>query len=187
MGMQHIPLEIVCLGINQARPGQDVRCRTTLKIKFSQAISTTEGNLCGTKSARYWSACAQILPLVMPSRRPSSLVKHRFRPANFSGLENRLTAQPRCSKPGLRSPLMVAASTTLVCAAIWMGDPTTPHSPLPVCPTKALLGIDCPGCRSLQKLYSLMHGNLLVAAMYNALGPAAVLLVLASAASTYVG
>ena len=39
-------------------------------------------------------------------------------------------------------PLLVAASSTLVCAAIWAGDPTTPNGPLPVCPTKALLGID---------------------------------------------
>lgn len=76
----------------------------------------------------------------------------------------------------LGAPLAVAASTTLVCAAIWMGDPTTPHGPLPVCPTKALLGIDCPGCGSLRMLYSLMHGDLLAAARFNALGLAAVVL-----------
>ncbi|HWF28509.1 MAG TPA: DUF2752 domain-containing protein [Mycobacterium sp.] len=69
----------------------------------------------------------------------------------------------------LGAPLMVAAGTTLVCAAIWVGDPTTPHGPLPVCPTKALLGIDCPGCGSLRMLYSLMHGNLVAAARFNAL------------------
>jgi hypothetical protein len=92
--MQHIPLEIVCLGINQARPGQDARCRVILKIQISQAISTTERNLCGTESARYRLASGKILPLPMPSRRPSGLVKHRVRPANFSGLGNRLTAQP---------------------------------------------------------------------------------------------
>ncbi|KLO33178.1 membrane protein [Mycobacterium haemophilum] len=74
------------------------------------------------------------------------------------------------------APLMVAAATTLVCATIWVSDPTTPNGPLPVCPTKALLGIDCPGCGSLRMLYSLMHGNLLAAARFNALGLAAVLL-----------
>jgi Protein of unknown function (DUF2752) len=74
----------------------------------------------------------------------------------------------------LGAPLIVAASTTLVCAAIWVGDPTTPHGPLPVCPTKALLGIDCPGCGSLRMLYSLMHGNMLAAARFNALGLVAV-------------
>ncbi|OSC42688.1 DUF2752 domain-containing protein [Mycobacterium decipiens] len=86
----------------------------------------------------------------------------------------------------LGAPLVVAVSTTLVCAAIWVGDPTTPNGPLPVCPTKALLGIDCPGCGSLRMLYSLMHGNLLAAAGYNALGlVAVVLLVWAYLAWTY--
>jgi Protein of unknown function (DUF2752) len=86
----------------------------------------------------------------------------------------------------LGAPLLVAASSTLVCAAVWAGDPTTPNGPLPVCPTKALLGIDCPGCGSLRMLYSLLHGNLLGAARFNALGLAAlVLLVWAYLAWTY--
>ncbi|MGA7050041.1 MAG: DUF2752 domain-containing protein [Mycobacterium sp.] len=95
---------------------------------------------------------------------------------------------PRLGSASLRlgAPLVVAASTTLVCAAVWVGDPTTPNGPLPVCPTKALLGIDCPGCGSLRMLYSLMHGNLLAAARFNALGLAAlVLLVWAYLAWTY--
>lgn len=78
----------------------------------------------------------------------------------------------------LGAPLMVAAGTTLVCAAIWVGDPTAPHGPLPVCPTKALLGIDCPGCGSLRMLYWLMHGNLLAAARFNALALVAIALLL---------
>ncbi|BBZ73248.1 DUF2752 domain-containing protein [Mycobacterium paraseoulense] len=86
----------------------------------------------------------------------------------------------------LGAPLVVAASATLMCAAIWAGDPTTPNGPLPVCPTKALLGIDCPGCGSLRMLYSLMHGNVMAAARFNALGLAAVvLLVWAYLAWTY--
>ncbi|WP_144205947.1 DUF2752 domain-containing protein [Mycobacterium tilburgii] len=86
----------------------------------------------------------------------------------------------------LGAPLVVAASATLVCAATWLGDPTTPGGPLPVCPTKALLGIDCPGCGSLRMLYSLLHGNLMAAARFNALGLAAVvLLVWAYAVWTY--
>jgi Protein of unknown function (DUF2752) len=78
----------------------------------------------------------------------------------------------------LGAPVMVAASATLVCAAIWVGNPTTPHGPLPVCPTKALLGIDCPGCGTLRMLYSLMHGDLLGAARFNALGLVAVALLI---------
>jgi Protein of unknown function (DUF2752) len=78
----------------------------------------------------------------------------------------------------LGAPVMVAASATLACAAIWVGNPTTPHGPLPVCPTKALLGIDCPGCGTLRMLYSLMHGDLLGAARFNALGLVAVALLI---------
>ena len=86
----------------------------------------------------------------------------------------------------LGAPLLVAASTTLVCAATWVADPTTPGGPLPLCPTKALLGIDCPGCGSARMLYSLMHGNGVAAARFNALGVVAVvLLVWAYAAWTY--
>jgi hypothetical protein len=77
---------------------------------------------------------------------------------------------------GLGAPLMVAASAILVCAATWVGDPTTPGGPLPVCPTKALLGIDCPGCGSLRMLYSLLHGNVMAAARFNAVGLVAVVL-----------
>jgi Protein of unknown function (DUF2752) len=77
---------------------------------------------------------------------------------------------------GLGAPLMVAASAMFACAATWVGDPTTPGGPLPVCPTKALLGIDCPGCGSLRMLYSLLHGNLIAAARFNALGLVAVVL-----------
>ncbi|MDD4868428.1 MAG: DUF2752 domain-containing protein [Mycobacterium sp.] len=83
-------------------------------------------------------------------------------------------------------PLLVAASATLACSAIWVGDPTTPHGPLPVCPAKALLGVDCPGCGSMRMLYSLMHGDVLAAARFNALGVVAVvLLVWAYATWTY--
>jgi Protein of unknown function (DUF2752) len=86
----------------------------------------------------------------------------------------------------LGAPLVVAASAACVCAAIWVSDPTTPGGPLPVCPTKVLLGIDCPGCGSLRMLYSLMHGDLVAAARFNALGLAAVvLLVWAYLAWTY--
>jgi hypothetical protein len=86
----------------------------------------------------------------------------------------------------LGAPVLVAAAATAACVGIWVGDPTTPNGPLPTCPTKALLGIDCPGCGSLRMLYSLLHGNLLAAARFNALGLlAVVLLVWAYLAWTY--
>lgn len=86
----------------------------------------------------------------------------------------------------LGAPLGVALAAGLVCGVVWIADPTTPGGPLPVCPTKALLGIDCPGCGSLRMLYSLLHGDVAGAARYNALGlVAVVLLVWAFGAWTY--
>jgi len=87
---------------------------------------------------------------------------------------------------GLGAPLLVVATAACGCAAVWLGDPTTPGGPLPTCPTKALLGIDCPGCGGMRMLYSLMHGNVLAAARFNALALVAlVLLVWAYFAWTY--
>jgi len=80
----------------------------------------------------------------------------------------------------------VAAGAGLFCTAVWIGDPTTPGGPLPVCPTKALLGIDCPGCGSLRMLYSVLHGNLFAAVKFNALAVVALgLLVFAYVTWTY--
>ena len=76
------------------------------------------------------------------------------------------------------APVLVAAASAAVCTGIWLGDPTTPNGPIPVCPTKALLGIDCPGCGSMRMLYSLMHGDLSAAARFNALGLVAVVLLI---------
>lgn len=86
----------------------------------------------------------------------------------------------------LGAPFAVAAAAGLVCAAVWLGDPTTPGGPFPGCLTKWLLGIDCPGCGSLRMLYSLLHGDLLAAVKFNALALAALVLsVWAYAAWTY--
>jgi uncharacterized protein DUF2752 len=64
----------------------------------------------------------------------------------------------------------VGALAAGACAVIWVADPTTPGGFLPVCPTKALLGIDCPGCGSLRMIYSLLHFDFLAALQFNALG-----------------
>lgn len=86
----------------------------------------------------------------------------------------------------LGAPIGVAVAAGLMCGAVWMGDPTTPGGPIPVCPTKALFGIDCPGCGSLRMVYSLLHGDLVGAVRYNAVGLVAVaLLVWAYLAWTY--
>ncbi|MGB6209853.1 DUF2752 domain-containing protein [Mycobacterium sp.] len=78
----------------------------------------------------------------------------------------------------IAAPLCVAAAVAVACAIVWWADPTTPGGPIPLCPTKLLLGVDCPGCGTLRMLYSVMHGNLLAAAKFNALALAALALLL---------
>ena len=51
---------------------------------------------------------------------------------------------------------------------IWAVDPNeSGHYPL--CPTRALLGIDCPGCGFLRGMHDLLHGDLAGATDHNAL------------------
>lgn len=86
----------------------------------------------------------------------------------------------------LAAPLAVAAAAAGGCAVVWLADPTVPGGMLPVCPTKTLLGVDCPGCGSLRMIYSLLHLDVLAAVRFNALGVvASVLLVWAYAAWVY--
>ncbi|KAA0109631.1 DUF2752 domain-containing protein [Mycolicibacterium sp. P1-5] len=63
----------------------------------------------------------------------------------------------------------MAALAVGACAAVWIGDPTMPGGALPLCPTKALLGVDCPGCGTLRMIYSLHHGDVPAAIRFNAL------------------
>jgi len=87
------------------------------------------------------------------------------------------TRQPK-ALASLGPPLGVAVVAGLACCVLWVGDPLTPGGILPVCPTKALLGIDCPGCGSLRMIYSLLHGDVLGALRFNALGLVSVLFLL---------
>jgi len=82
----------------------------------------------------------------------------------------------RATLRALGPPAAVVAGLGVCCAAVWVGDPTTPGGFLPVCPTKLLFGIDCPGCGGMRMAYSLMHGNLPAALHYNAVSFVVVLL-----------
>lgn len=84
----------------------------------------------------------------------------------------------RVSSHPVAGPAVVVAGTTVACTAIWLGDPTTPGGHLPVCPTKSLFHVDCPGCGSLRMIYSLMHGDFGAAVRYNAVGVLAVVLLI---------
>jgi hypothetical protein len=86
----------------------------------------------------------------------------------------------------LGAPLLVGALAGCACVGVLIADPTTPGGAIPVCPTKALLGVDCPGCGSMRMLYSLMHGNVVAAVKFNALALVGVaLLIFAYGAWTY--
>lgn len=87
----------------------------------------------------------------------------------------------------LSPPLAVAVGCGIGCVAVWLGDPTTPGGPLPICPTKALFGIDCPGCGGLRMMYSLLHGDIPAALRYNAVSFVVVLLFVWSTAAWAVG
>lgn len=89
-----------------------------------------------------------------------------------------LQTRHRTGLAPLGAPLGVAVAAGLTCGAVWLGDPLSAGGPLPVCPTKALLGIDCPGCGSLRMIYCLLHGDVSSAIHYNALGFVAMLLLL---------
>ncbi|MCR8896710.1 MULTISPECIES: DUF2752 domain-containing protein [Gordonia] len=75
-------------------------------------------------------------------------------------------------------PATVVAATGICCGAVLLGDPTTPGGVLPMCPTKLMFNVTCPGCGSQRALYSLLHGDLSAALHYNAAGVAAIGLLL---------
>lgn len=93
----------------------------------------------------------------------------------------------RAKLRALAPPLAVAAGAGVCCVAVWLGDPTTPGGPLPICPTKALLGIDCPGCGGMRMAYSLMHGDIPAALHYNAVSLVVVLLCVWSTVAWAIG
>ena len=76
-------------------------------------------------------------------------------------------APPRSRARRMAGPL--AAAGGLLAATTYLGlvDPNAPgHYPL--CPTKYLTGLDCPGCGGLRCVHSLAHGDLVGALDHNA-------------------
>lgn len=66
--------------------------------------------------------------------------------------------------PGL-VPLGIVLAITV---AVAVRDPHQPGSWL-VCPTRALFGVDCPGCGSMRGLHDLAHGHIAESIGHNAL------------------
>jgi hypothetical protein len=68
----------------------------------------------------------------------------------------------------LLAPLAVGGAALLGAAYLGVVDPNEPgHYPL--CPTQALLGVDCPGCGGLRCVHALTRGDLVGALDHNAL------------------
>lgn len=68
----------------------------------------------------------------------------------------------------VRLPLVVGVSTLAAGAYVWAVDPNVPgHYPL--CPTKYVLGLDCPGCGGLRATHALLHGDVGTALDHNLL------------------
>jgi hypothetical protein len=68
----------------------------------------------------------------------------------------------------LVAPLAVAVATVAATAYVGLVDPNEPGH-YPVCPTKALTGLDCPFCGGLRATHALAHGDLGSAIDHNAL------------------
>lgn len=65
--------------------------------------------------------------------------------------------------------LAAAGGFGAACVLDLINDPTQPgNGTLPICPSKLLFGIDCPGCGGQRMLYSLLHGDVVGALHYNA-------------------
>ena len=67
----------------------------------------------------------------------------------------------------LLAAILVAGSIFAI-VILYRFNPSTTHF-YPRCPTRSLLGIECPGCGSLRASHALLHGRLLTAWHYNPL------------------
>lgn len=76
-------------------------------------------------------------------------------------------AAPRSRARRMAGPLAAAGGLLAATTYIGLVDPNAPgHYPL--CPTKYLTGLDCPGCGGLRCVHSLAHGDLVGALDHNA-------------------
>lgn len=75
------------------------------------------------------------------------------------------------------APIAVAGAGIAGCAVLFAIDPNEPGN-YPLCPTRSLLGIDCPGCGLMRGTYDLLHGNVAGAVDHNLLIPFLVPIVL---------
>ena len=70
-------------------------------------------------------------------------------------------------RPVWRTPLIAGAAAACGCVAIALVNPT--DTGVPVCWSRAILGVDCPLCGGLRATNALMRGRFLEAADHNVL------------------
>lgn len=66
------------------------------------------------------------------------------------------------------APVAVGAAAIAACAYLSVVDPNEAGH-YPVCPSRALLGVDCPGCGGMRGMYCLLHGDVSGALDHNVL------------------
>lgn len=69
--------------------------------------------------------------------------------------------QPAAVAPaiGRRRAALLAAGVLAGCALLAVADPDE-GGPYPTCPTRALLGLDCPACGTLRGVHAALRGRL---------------------------
>lgn len=83
-----------------------------------------------------------------------------------SAAEPTVDSRPRARR--LVAPLAAAAGVIAATGYIRFVDPNQPGH-YPMCPTLALLGVDCPGCGGLRATHALANGDIGLAMDHNAL------------------
>lgn len=78
----------------------------------------------------------------------------------------RVDARPRARR--MLGPMLTLGGAALALGYLRVVDPNSPgHYPL--CPTRALFGVDCPGCGGLRATHDLLCGNVSGALDHNVL------------------
>lgn len=67
--------------------------------------------------------------------------------------------------PSLRTPILIAGGLAAAAAVIAVADPRVRH--IPLCPLRAITGLDCPLCGGLRSVASLARGRVGEALGYN--------------------
>lgn len=84
------------------------------------------------------------------------------------GVLDRLERQAAARLPAWAAPVAVGIVALGGCAVLAVVDPNQPGR-YPLCPFRAVTGLDCPGCGTLRAIHALTGGDLARAAEHNLL------------------